>query len=193
MKYYELLLEKILKGNIEALNELMSSAGMGNAEAQYWLAQYYFTTKGEQYPDYIYWINKSADNGFAAAKESAMYTSDNAEKKAQTIDELKEKDYSSGTPIDFDLSAKFSFSERINRTEYLITIVITIFLGYAVAQIDIPSYATLFRFGIDWFFLSQGARRLHDFGASGWWILIPVISWIVIIFPKGDDYQSEEQ
>ena len=36
-----------------------------------------------------------------------------------------------------------------------------------------------------------GVRRLHDFGASGWYVLIPIVSWIYAAFPKGDKGENE--
>ncbi|MBA4267291.1 MAG: DUF805 domain-containing protein, partial [Comamonadaceae bacterium] len=33
--------------------------------------------------------------------------------------------------------------------------------------------------------LAVGARRLHDIGKSGWWLLInlvPVVGWLVLLF-----------
>jgi uncharacterized membrane protein YhaH (DUF805 family) len=42
--------------------------------------------------------------------------------------------------------------------------------------------------------LSVGARRLHDTGRSGWWLLlclIPIIGWIVLFVFFVQDSQSE--
>jgi uncharacterized membrane protein YhaH (DUF805 family) len=86
---------------------------------------------------------------------------------------------------------KFSFSGRINRTEYIISIVgsVLIFLFSPVIEDDIVK--AIIHIVVDWFWFSQGVRRLHDFGASGWYVLIPVLSWIFAAFPKGDKGENE--
>jgi uncharacterized membrane protein YhaH (DUF805 family) len=44
--------------------------------------------------------------------------------------------------------------------------------------------------------LAVGARRLHDTGRSGWWLLIgiiPIVGWIVLIVFFVQDSQSDNQ
>ena len=62
--YNERLMEESLRGNDYALDELMSNAGAGSAEAQYYLALFYERTGGIHDPDYSYWIEKSKKNGY---------------------------------------------------------------------------------------------------------------------------------
>ena len=52
--YYEKLLNEAMSGDKDSLKELMSNAGSGNAEAQYYLALYYGNMKDND--NYLYWI-----------------------------------------------------------------------------------------------------------------------------------------
>ena len=184
MNNYEQLMQEASQGNKKAFKELYSYAGSGNAEAQYYLALYYKETKGcGADSDYAYWMNKSKDNGYVAAQSSPIPESkpkETEEKPVIESDESLKK-----------LLMKFSFCGRINRTEYIISIVgsVLIFLFSPVVEDDIVK--AIIHIVVDWFWFSQGARRLHDFGASGWYILIPVVSWIFAAFPKGDKDENE--
>jgi TPR repeat protein len=182
MKSYEQLMLDALEGKKGAFNDLYSYAGSGNAEAQYYLALYYKEAKGSE-ADYAYWMNKSKDNGYVAAQSSPIPES----KPEETEQEPKIESDESLKKI----LMKFSFSGRINRTEYIISIVgsVLIFLFSPVVEDDIVK--AIIHIVVDWFWFSQGARRLHDFGASGWYILIPVVSWIFAAFPKGDKDENE--
>ena len=183
MSIYEQLMQEASQGNKGAFKELYSYAGSGSAEAQYYLALYYKEKDSGQDSDYAYWMKKAKANGCDAAQNYAIpeLTNDEAEKKPQIeSDESLKK-----------LLMKFSFSGRINRTEYIISIVgsVLIFLFSPVIEDDIVK--AIIHIVVDWFWFSQGARRLHDFGASGWYILIPVVSWIFAAFPKGDKGENE--
>lgn len=182
MNNYEKLMQEASQGNKKAFKELYSYAGSGNAEAQYYLALYYKESKGSG-ADYAYWMNKSKDNGYVAAQNSVIPESkpkETEEKPVIESDESLKK-----------LLMKFSFCGRINRTEYIISIVgsVLIFLFSPVVEDDIVK--AIIHIVVDWFWFSQGARRLHDFGVSGWYILIPVVSWIFAAFPKGDKGENE--
>ena len=184
MNNYEKLMQEASQGNKKAFKELYSYAGSGNAEAQYYLALYYKETKGSGADsDYAYWMNKSKDNGYVAAQNSAIPEPTTEKKEQETVIESDESLKK--------LLMKFSFSGRINRTEYIISIVgsVLIFLFSPVVEDDIVK--AIIHIVVDWFWFSQGARRLHDFGASGWYILIPVVSWIYAAFPKGDKGENE--
>jgi uncharacterized membrane protein YhaH (DUF805 family) len=95
----------------------------------------------------------------------------------------------------------FSFEGRIRRTEYGISFiiyvtVITVLNGItatvcmdASARGSLPDAGSIlglliFYIPLVWFFFAQGAKRCHDVGNSGWWILIPFyLFWI--LFQKG--------
>jgi len=184
MNNYEQMMQEASQGNKKAFKELYSYAGSGNAEAQYYLALYYKETKGTAADsDYAYWMNKSKDNGYVAAQNSAIPEPTTEKKEQETVIESDESLKK--------LLMRFSFSGRINRTEYIISIVgsVLIFLFSPVVEDSIVK--AIIHIVVDWFWFSQGARRLHDFGASGWYILIPVVSWIYAAFPKGDKGENE--
>lgn len=183
MNNYERLMQEASQGDKKAFKELYSYAGSGSAEAQYYLALYYKEKNSGPDSDYAYWMNKAKDNGYDAAQNSIIpepTTEKTEEKPKIESDESLKK-----------LLMRFSFFGRINRTEYIISIVgaVLIFLFSPVIEDDIVK--AIIHIVVDWFWFSQGARRLHDFGASGWWILIPVASWIYIAFPKGDNGKNE--
>lgn len=182
--YNERLMQEALKGSKSSYKELLSNAGSGNAEAQYYLALYYKEVKGSgPDSDYAYWMNKSKDNGYVAAQNRTI------PEPTTEIKELEPKIESNESLKKLLMS--FSFSGRINRKEYIISIVCSVLLYLFSLKVGNDIVITIIHIVVDWFWLSQGARRLHDFGASGWYILIPVLSWIYIIFPKGDEGENE--
>ena len=63
-----MLLNKSLEGNRDSLKDLEYYAGAGNPEAQFHLAYFYATRKGEN-ELWLYWLKKSAENGYKAAVE----------------------------------------------------------------------------------------------------------------------------
>lgn len=71
----------------------------------------------------------------------------------------------------------FSFEGRIRRTEYgLSHIIATVALFIVAAIAGAADALPLYYFSLIpffWFIWSQGARRCHDLGNSGWWQLIP--------------------
>lgn len=70
MKQYEELMEKALCDSKDAFEELLSNAGGGNAEAQYYLALYYQeVAKSDliQETNYQYWMQKAINNGYDEA------------------------------------------------------------------------------------------------------------------------------
>lgn len=100
--------------------------------------------------------------------------------------------------------APFSFSGRIRRTEYGISIIIENFIVYffwgIIAEIAIFSRneAVLFlvlilmlivMIPLFWFSCAQGAKRCHDLGNSGWYQLIPFYGfWL--LFAEGERFTN---
>ena len=101
-----------------------------------------------------------------------------------------------------------TFSGRARRSEYWWFVLFNILANLALNVVD----AALFGFGHGMMTgqamlpfssiyslavflpsLAVGARRLHDIGRSGWWLLIwliPVIGWVILIWwlaTKGDE------
>ena len=183
MNSYEQLMQAASQGDKKAFKDLYSYAGSGSAEAQYYLALYYKEKDSGPDSDYAYWMNKAKDNGYDAAQYSIIpeSTTEKTEEKPkiETDDSLKK------------LLMKFSFSGRINRTEYIISFIGAIIFIFAVGNIEDDIVRRILQLVADVFVYSQCVRRLHDFGASGWYVLIPVLSWIFAAFPKGDKGENE--
>lgn len=177
MNNYEQLMQEASQGNKKAFKDLYSYAGSGNAEAQYYLALYYKETKGSGADsDYAYWMNKSKVNGYVAAQA--------------TLETTEEKEDGSNNALK-KLLMMFSFMGRINRTEYIISFIGAIIFIFAVGNVEDDVVRRILQLAADVFIYSQCVRRLHDFGASGWYVLIPIISWIYAAFPKGDKGENE--
>lgn len=183
MNNYEQLMQSASEGDKKAFKNLYSCAGSGIAEAQYYLALYYKEKDSGIDSDYAFWMNKAKNNGFDAAQSFTI-----PESTIETTDNNQEDDSNASLK---KLLMKFSFSGRINRTEYIISIIIAVFLIFVVANVEEPIVRRTLELVIDVFWWSQCARRLHDFGASGWYVLIPVVSWIIAAFPKGDKGENE--
>lgn len=90
--------------------------------------------------------------------------------------------------------APFSFTGRIRRKEFGIS-----FLIYFVAGVSLE-FGLMFgqQVGdsgglilllclvpIVWFMLAQAAKRSHDIGNSGWWVLIPFYA-IILLFAESN-------
>ena len=57
-------------------------------------------------------------------------------------------------------------------------------------SIAIGYFLSIARVFLLWFFIAQGAKRCHDIGKSGWWILLPFY-FIWLCFAKGDECENE--
>ena len=99
------------------------------------------------------------------------------------------------------------FTGRARRKEYwmftLVSFVIAVVLGILDGMLGLDSNLGGFNFGLlgDLYSLAVllptlavGARRLHDTGRSGWWLLIgiiPLIGWIILIVFFATDGQRQ--
>ena len=184
MSNYEKLMQEASQGNKNAFKDLSSYAGSGNAEAQYYLALYYKEVKGDgQGSDYAYWMNKAKNNGFEMAQNVVI---------PETIVEATEENQEEGSNNALKkLLMMFSFMGRINRTEYVISFIGAIIFIFVVGNVEDDIVRRILQLAADVFIYSQCVRRLHDFGASGFYVLIPVASWIYAAFPKGDKGENE--
>jgi uncharacterized membrane protein YhaH (DUF805 family) len=77
----------------------------------------------------------------------------------------------------------FSFKGRIRRTEFGLSYLIYFFgtmltLGFGIV-ITLP------------FILAQAAKRSHDIGNSGWFILIPIYNPFFLLFAEGETESNE--
>lgn len=88
----------------------------------------------------------------------------------------------------------FSFEGRIRRTEYGISFIVYV-ICYLTIRISAEgaggSKMILFGFiPMLWFLWSQGAKRCHDIGKSGWWQIIPFY-FLWLIFQEGEAGDNE--
>ena len=80
------------------------------------------------------------------------------------------------------------FHGRARRAEYwmfvLFSIIASIILSIIGEIIHTTLLGNLYTLAVIIPSLAVGARRLHDIGKSGWWLLIgliPIIGWIILI------------
>jgi uncharacterized membrane protein YhaH (DUF805 family) len=83
----------------------------------------------------------------------------------------------------------FSFEGRIRRTEYGISFIVYV-ICYVIIRLsaDGAGGSKMILLGfipLLWFMWSQGAKRCHDIGKSGWWQIIPFY-FLWLIFQEGD-------
>jgi uncharacterized membrane protein YhaH (DUF805 family) len=93
------------------------------------------------------------------------------------------------------------FEGRARRTEYwmfvLVSLIIAIVIGIVGSIIHLRVLGTLYGLAVLLPTLAVGARRLHDTGRSGWWLLIyllPLIGWIwlIVLLAMGGDQGSNQ-
>lgn len=84
----------------------------------------------------------------------------------------------------------FSFKGRIRRMEYIISylIYIAVAVSFSLAKEGTGTFGSVIFFivyvPLIWFMLAQGAKRCHDLGNSGFYLLIPFyVLWM--IFAEG--------
>ena len=77
------------------------------------------------------------------------------------------------------------FSGRARRKEFwmfaLINFIIAIILGVVDSMIGMPVLGLTYALGVLLPSIAVGARRFHDIGKSGWWLLIGLIPFIGVL------------
>ena len=74
-----------------------------------------------------------------------------------------------------------SYSGRIRRTEYALSLISYIAIVVLVSSMTIDVYfKQIVLFPLFWFILTQGAKRCHDLGNSGWFQLIPFYGLLML-------------
>ncbi|UOE48395.1 DUF805 domain-containing protein [Mucilaginibacter sp. SMC90] len=89
----------------------------------------------------------------------------------------------------------FSFEGRIRRTEYGISFIIyvicyVVVLGIMKSGTGIAGAGVLGMVPLLWFLWSQGAKRCHDLGKSGWFQIIPFYVF-VLLFAEGQAGENQ--
>lgn len=80
----------------------------------------------------------------------------------------------------------FSFSGRIRRTEFGLSIILyyIVYFLFLLLSEELGEFGGVFiilvYFGLMWFMIAQSAKRCHDRGNSGWYQLIPFyVIWLI--------------
>ena len=80
----------------------------------------------------------------------------------------------------------FSFTGRIRRTEYGLSVIVYAilvnFIGAIAGTADLE-VLNLLIIPLLWFYLAQGAKRCHDLGNSGWFQIIPFYGLWMLFAP----------
>lgn len=89
----------------------------------------------------------------------------------------------------------FSFSGRIRRTEYALSylLVFVLMLGWSliINYFEVFGlYVILQLIAIYWFLFSQGSKRCHDMGKSGFYQLIPFY-FFAMVFSEGENRRNK--
>ena len=80
------------------------------------------------------------------------------------------------------LRAAFSFSGRIGRTAYGLSLIICTLLSILIlTSIGNTAFLVLLYIPMGWFALAQGAKRCHDLGNSSWFQWIPFYYFIMLL------------
>lgn len=102
-----------------------------------------------------------------------------------------------GKAITTCLGKYVDFSGRAARPEYWWFYLFTVLLSWGALLVDGSGIiSNIISLGFLLPSLSAGARRLHDTGRSGWWLLISltiigIIPLIIWLASKGDDQANE--
>lgn len=83
----------------------------------------------------------------------------------------------------------FNFTGRARRKEYwmffLANIIIGFFLGIIIAITKTPNIVGLYQLAVLIPSISVGVRRMHDINMSGWFLLIPIVNFFLLM-KEGD-------
>ncbi len=86
----------------------------------------------------------------------------------------------------------FSSDGRINRTEFALSVLIYFVINTSTFTLSFlfgPIAEIIFELMAMFFILVQGAKRCHDIGKNGGWILVPSF-WVYLLFKKGDEGEN---
>ncbi|MCU0762682.1 MAG: DUF805 domain-containing protein [Hydrogenophaga sp.] len=77
------------------------------------------------------------------------------------------------------------FAGRASRSEYWWWVLFVVLVSLALALVGMEMVGAIFSLAVLLPSLAVGARRLHDIGKSGWWLLIylvPLVGWLVLLY-----------
>ena len=87
-----------------------------------------------------------------------------------------------------------NFDGRATRSEYwyfvLFNFLIAFAVGFVTAIIGLSALSTLYSLGLlipSW---AVAIRRIHDTGKSGWFVLVPIYNFVLLV-SKGQDVENE--
>ena len=87
-----------------------------------------------------------------------------------------------------------NFEGRASRAEcwyfFLFNCIVAFTVGFIAGFTDVPALSTLYTLALlvpSW---AVAVRRIHDVGKSGWFILVPIYSFILLVM-KGQEDQNE--
>jgi len=79
------------------------------------------------------------------------------------------------------------FTGRARRSEFwyfsLVSFIISMVLAFAGASLGLPYLDSVYSLAILLPSIAVGARRMHDVGKSGWFMLIPIYNLILAVTP----------
>lgn len=78
-----------------------------------------------------------------------------------------------------------TFSGRASRKEYwmaaLFNVIFSFVFGFICGLMQVPQLAGIYTLAVLIPSISIGARRMHDVGKNGWFLLIPIYSLILTV------------
>ena len=87
-----------------------------------------------------------------------------------------------------------NFDGRATRSEYwyfvLFNFLIAFGVGFITAIIGLPALSTLYTLGLLVPGYAAAIRRIHDTGKSGWFVLVPIYNFVLLV-SKGQDAENK--
>ena len=97
-------------------------------------------------------------------------------------------------------TGKNGFQGRMTRSEFwwwllwfwLFSLIIGFFdISNPIGNDDIGWISRIFLAVCFFPYVSNGIKRMHDIGRTGWWILVPIVNWIMFLLPSDGPNQYD--